>query len=256
MPARIVRIAVDLIHPGPWQPRSSFDSASIAALATSIQRFGLLSPLLVRRRSAGEYELIAGARRLLALRQLGCSEADAIILAAYDGDCGLIALIENIERENLHFLEEARACRRLLDEQGLSQEALAAVLGRSPSALANRLRLLKLDGELQAYIPGSGLTERHARALLRLADAAAQLKLAQQAAECKWSVRQLEMQVEKRLQVPAPPTEAPRIRDNRLVVNAFKNTLKKLRQVGVEASSRIVEREDSYDIIVTVQKKA
>lgn len=256
MPARIARIAIELIHPGPWQPRSSYDSASIATLAASIRRFGLLSPLLVRRRSAGEYELIAGARRLLALRELGCSEADAIILAAYDGDCALISLIENIERENLHFLEEARACRRLLDEQGLSQEELAAILGRSPSALANRLRLLKLGSELQAYIQDSKLSERHARALLRLPDLQAQLRLARQAAERKWSVRQLEMQLEKQLQTSPPLPETPRIRDSRLVVNAFKNTLKKLRLVGVEASSRVVEHEDSYDIIVTVQKKA
>ena len=115
MPSRITTIPLSRILPAPQHVRSSFDKASIAALAESIRRFGLLSPLLVRRRSAGEYELIAGARRLQALKSLGCREAEAIVLIAYDGDCTLISLIENIQREELHFLDEARACRRLLE---------------------------------------------------------------------------------------------------------------------------------------------
>ncbi len=255
MPSRITLLPIDRIHPSPAHARRQADEAAIAALAASIRRCGLLSPLLVRRRCAGEYELIAGFRRLLALKQLGCREADAVILAAYDSDALLISLIENVQRENLHYLEEARACRNILHAEGLRQEELAAVLGRSPSALANRLRLLKLDGTVQAALTESALTERHARALLQLADADAQLQLVHAAAARKWSVRRLEAEIQKHLQAAPAPRKAPCIRDKRLVVNAFRDTLHKLREAGVAASSRVEEREDAYDIIITISKK-
>ncbi|MBQ8507503.1 MAG: ParB/RepB/Spo0J family partition protein [Clostridia bacterium] len=252
--SKIIRIPIDRISPSPYQPRRAFDEAAIAALAESIRRFGLLSPLLVRRKTAGEYELIAGERRLRALQRLQCAHADAIILSAYDRDCALIGLIENLEREDLHFLDEARACRRIIDEQGLGREELAQILNCSPSALANRLRLLKLPEAVQQIIREDGLSERHARALLRLEDEARQRSLAGQAARLKWGVRQLESQIEKLLRESAPPRSAPRIRDKRLIINAFRDTLRQLKQIGVQASSRVEEREDSYDIIVTVQK--
>lgn len=256
MPSRIMSLPIDRIFPGSNPVRSGVDEASVAALAESIRRFGLLSPLLVRRRSAGEYELIAGARRLQALKNLGCREADVIVLIAYDCDCSLISLIENIRREELHFLDEARACHRLLEREQLKQEELAAALSRSPSALANRLRLLKLPEALQRFIRESSLSERHARTLLRLADPEKQIELARQCAEEKWSVRKLEAQVEKALKPSPTPREIPKMRDNRLVVNAFRNTIKKLHQLGVEASSRVVEKEDCYEIIVTVRRQA
>lgn len=254
MPARITRIPIDRIHPAADHVRSRVDEDAIAALAASIRRCGLLSPLLVRRLGSGEYGLVAGLRRLLALKQLGCREAETVILAAYDDECTLLSLIENIQREELHYLDEARACRRLLNGQGFTQEALAAVLGRSPSALANRLRLLKLADEVQAALMENLLSERHARALLRLTDAEAQLELIHQAVMHKWSVRQLEAQVEKRLKSSSSPVRMPRIRDQRLVVNAFRDTLRRLSQIGVTASSRVVEREYDYDIIITVSK--
>lgn len=254
MPSRITTLPIDRIHPSPDHARKQADADAITALAASIRRFGLLSPLLVRRRCAGEYELIAGFRRLLALRQLGWPEADAVVLAAYDGDCILLSLVENIQREELHYLEEARACRRVLDAQGFTQEELAAILGRSPSALANRLRLLKLSQEVQTALQASSLTERHARALLRLKNPQQQLQLAHEAEKRKWSVRRLEAQVEKQLQPSPVPVKSLHVRDQRLVINAFREILRRLRGVGVTASSRVEEREDAYDIIVTVSK--
>jgi len=252
---RVIRIPLQHISPSPCQPRSRFSESSIAELAESIRRFGLLAPLLVRRRTAGKYELIAGERRLRALQRLQCAYADAIVLSAYDRDCALIGLIENLERENLHFLDEALACRRLLEEQGMSREELSQILNCSSSALANRLRLLKLPETVQNCIREQGLSERHARSLLKLEDEGLQLTLATQAAQRKWSVRQLESQIEKLLNKDIPAVTAPLIRDKRLVVNAFRDTLRQLNKIGVQASSRVEEREDSYDIIVTVQKK-
>lgn len=249
----IIRIPICAISPSPYQPRSRFDEASIAALAESIRRFGLLSPLLVRRKAADQYELIAGERRLRALQSLQRSHAEAIVLSAYDRDSALIGLIENLERENLHFLDAALACRRILQEQGLGREELARILNCSPSALANRLRLLKLGEETQSCIREQALSERHARALLKLEDAALQCALAQRAAHQKWSVRQLESQIEKLLRARTIAPTPPRIRDRRLVVNAFRSTLRELERIGVQASSRVEEREGEYDIVITIR---
>ena len=249
----ISRIPLKSILPNPNRARSRFDEASIAALAESIRRFGLLSPLLLRRRTADSYELIAGERRLRALQSLCCTHADAIVLHAYDRDCALISLVENLEREDLHFLDIALSCRRILSEDGISREELCAVLGCSTAALSNRLRLLKLGSAVQACIREHGLSERHARALLKLPDAQSQLDFARRAAQQKWSVRHLEAQIEK---LPDRKAELPkpRIRDQRLIINAFKDTLQRLGRIGVQAESRLEERETEYDIIITIKK--
>ncbi len=167
----LTQISLSDLSPNPAQPRRTFSEAAIDALAESIREHGLLSPLLVRRVGPGKYELIAGERRLRALKKLGRTRAEAIIVAAYDMQSAILALIENIQREQLHFLEEARACRAILDSEGMPQEELARQLGRSPSALANRLRLLHLTAETQQAVVETGLTERHARALLAVTDA-------------------------------------------------------------------------------------
>lgn len=252
---RIARIELSRIAASPYQPRRSIDDASVQELAESIRRFGLLSPLLVRRCTAGEFELIAGERRLRAMKLLGWTHADAIVLSAYDRDCVLIGLIENLEREDLHYLDEAEACRRILHEHGLTQEELASVLSMSPSALANRLRLLRLSVETRSFLRQSGLSERHARALLKLEDGQEQLQFAQLAARSKWSVRQLETQIAHSLNAArAQKPEVRLIRDNRLVINALNDTVRQLKRIGVHASSRVEAHGDSYDVIITVRR--
>lgn len=249
---RITRIELHRIAPSPYQPRRSFDDASIRELAESIRQVGLLSPLLVRRLGMGEYELIAGERRLRALRMLQQSHCDAIVLGAFDRDCALIGLIENLEREDLHFLDEAEACSRILRQHGLSRDELAAALSRSTSALANLLRLLRLDTETRALIRESGLSERHARALLRLRDRD-QLPFAQDAVRNHWSVRQLEAAIEKHMHSKPKIKTDTLIRDNRLVINALRDTVRQLKRIGVQACSRVEDHGDSYDIIVTIR---
>ena len=250
---RISRIELQRIFPGRHQPRSSFDDASIHALAESIRRMGLLSPILVRRQSEG-FELIAGERRYRAMMLLGWRECDAIILGARDCDCALIALIENIQREELHYLDEAAACRRILCEHGMTQDALAAAISKSPSALANLLRLLRLDENVRKCLRENKLSERHARALLRLKDPSLQLQMAEIAAREQLSVRRLEMRIQQ-LQSKKEPPRLPEklLRENRLVVNAVNETVRQLQRIGVHASSRVETRDDSFDVIVTVQ---
>ena len=253
---RIVRIELASIQPNPYQPRRSFDGDELQALADSIQEFGLLSPLLVRRKGVSNYELIAGERRLRAMELLGWSHADAIITAAYDRECALIGLIENLQREDLHFLDEAEACRRILHEYGMTQEELASTLSRSPSALANLLRILRLNRSVRSCIRENGLSERHARALLRLKSEQQQLDLARRAAQEQLSVRQLESLIDQQNPKKKPiPARLPAglIRDNRLVINALKDTVRQLKRIGVAASSRVEDHQDHLDIIVTIK---
>lgn len=252
---RMCRIELSRIALSPYQPRKSISDAELKSLAESIRRFGLLSPLLVRATGNGNYELIAGERRLRALELLGAGYADVIVTSAFDRDCALIGLIENLQREDLHFLDEAEACKRLLREHGMTQEELAATLARSPSALANLLRLLRLSKGVKQLIRESGLSERHARSLLRLGDEQQQLTLARRAAQEQLSVRQLDAIIDQQLKeghATGRPV-AGKIRDNRLVVNALRDTVRQLRRIGIPASSRVENHEDYYDVIVTIR---
>lgn len=251
---RVCRLALEDISPSPYQPRRCFGEEELRSLADSIRRFGLLSPLLVRRRGEG-YELIAGERRLRAMELLGWSHADAIISTSPDMDCALVGLIENLQREDLHFLDEAEACRRILRDHELSREELAASLGKSPSALANLLRLLQLNRELRSFIREHSLSERHARALLRLPDAGQQFAYARRAAEEQLSVRQLESLIDQlpKDKKPAKTKSNPLIRDNRLVINALRDTVRQLRRIGVPVSSRVETRDDLCEVIITIR---
>lgn len=250
----IVRIPLGDIAPSPYQPRRAFSESSIAELAESIRQHGLLTPLLVRRVGADRYELIAGERRLRALRLLGRAFAEAIVLSAFDPDCALLALVENLQRENLHYLDEAEAFRAILDRESVTQDALAKSLSISPSALANRLRLLRLSDPVRQALRERGLSERHARALLRLNDESAQLALIREASEQRLSVQQLEARIAHLRRSPAPQRHVSRIvRDNRIVINAVLDTVKELNRLGVRADGRVEEREDGVTVIVTIR---
>jgi len=252
----ITRIPLSSIRPGSMQPRRAFSAESIAQLAESIRLHGLLSPLLVREVEKGRYELIAGERRLRALKLLNCPRAEAVVLSGSDCDCALIALVENLQREDLHFLDVAAACKRILDSHPITQERLAASLSCSPSALANRLRLLKLAPRVQAAVRAGGLSERHARTLLKLEDEADQLALAALAVEKRMSVKQLEACVSQRAgqrQAERRPRPSALVRDNRIVINALMDTVRQLERIGVPVKSRVEEGEDYVEVIVRIR---
>ena len=252
---KIEKIPMKLIYPGPRQPRKQFDPKTIAALADSIRSVGLLSPILVRRIPEG-FELIAGERRFRAMEMLGWQVCEAIVIGAGDCDCALIGLIENLQREELHYLDEAAACRRIIAGHNLTQEALASAIGKSPSALANLLRLLHFEEEVRLKLRQSGLSERHARAILSIKDAQKQLEMVEIAAREQLSVRQLELRIAQAGRKKAPsPLPEKLLKANRLVVNALNDTVQQLRRIGVQASSRVENRADSFDVIVTVKIK-
>jgi ParB family chromosome partitioning protein len=189
-------VDVDLIAPNPQQPRTSFDAASLAELAESIRAHGVIQPLIVSRPAAAggaPYQLIAGERRLLAARQAGLARVPAIVKGASPQDLLELALVENLQRADLGPLEEAGAFRRLNDEFGLTQEAIATRVGRSRSAVANSLRLLTLSAEIQASLARGEISAGHARALLGIADAAERRRAWRRIVEGGLTVRDAEL---------------------------------------------------------------
>ena len=250
----IARIPLSLIEEGADRPRRHYPDESIARLAESIRLHGLLAPLLVRRLENGRYQLVSGSRRLRALRLLNRSWAEAIPLTGNPCDCALIALVENLQREQLHYLDVACACRAILDRYPITQERLAVSLSVSPSALANRLRLLRLPSSVQAALRRHGISERHARALLRSPNEADQLALVELTAQKKLSVAQLEKQIDACLSKPAPPRQrvCAALRDSRMIVNALLDTVRQLTRIGVPVQSRVEEGEGCVRVIVTI----
>lgn len=247
-----VRVELNRLTPNPDNPRGKFEEAGIRALAASIQRHGLLAPLVVRASAAGKYELVAGERRLRALKMLGRASAECMLVASDDLESRLLSLIENLQREDLHYLDEACAYREIVARYGITQEELARRLGRSASCVANRLRLLKLEAPVRELLRASrALSERHARALLAVKDGARQAEYARRAAQERLSVRALEALIAR--EANAPHGRVTRLfRDSRMFVNAVVNTVKQLNALGVQATARVERLSDRIEITVTL----
>src|SRR6185295_10122244 len=189
-------VEIDSIVPGPMQPRTHFDEASLESLADSIRTHGIVQPLLVRRRDGG-YELIAGERRWRAAKLAGISRVPVIVKEVADDNLLEIALIENIQREDLNPIEEAQAYKKLIDAVGLTQESLAARVGRDRSYITNYLRLLRLPDDIQSLVAQGKLSTGHARTLLGLEQADEQRRLARKIIERGLSVRETEGRVRR-----------------------------------------------------------
>ncbi|MDH7495853.1 MAG: ParB/RepB/Spo0J family partition protein [Bacillota bacterium] len=188
---RVQELPIDQIRPNPYQPRKRFDDAKLAELAESIKAHGIVQPLVVR--TAGEgYELVVGQRRLLAARMAGLSEVPVVVSDLEDAEMIQVALIENLQREDLNPMEEAESYQRLVTEFAMSQEELARVLGRSRPSIANTLRLLNLQPEVQEAVSRGTLSMGHARALLAIQDPALQVEACRHVIEKELSVRDTE----------------------------------------------------------------
>ena len=251
-------IPIHAVRPNPYQPRKYFSDEAISDLADSIRQVGLLQPINVRRVAAG-YELIAGERRLRACKMAGLTEIKAIILdGAYDRDIAMIAMIENLQRENLHFFEEAEGYQSLIREHGFTQEELAARLCKNQSTVANKLRILKLPRQVKDRIIKGGLTERHARALLRLHNEEAQLRLLEHICERALSVKATEELVEKELlNLYGEEKESNLIRmrcNYRIYVNTLRKCAAKIAGMGVATHFSYEDKGDHIQIVVKIAK--
>jgi len=188
----LTELPVETIHPNPRQPRKRHDSEAAAGLADSVRSQGVIQPVVVRRRAAGGFELIAGERRWRAARQAGLPTVPAVVRDADEGDSLLLALVENVAREDLSPVDEARACALLIDEFGLSLGEVSERVGRSKPAVSNRMRLLDLSDDVLAMVERGELSEGHARAVLAVPDQEGRRRLAREIVKKGMSVRAAE----------------------------------------------------------------
>ncbi|ALS77176.1 nucleoid occlusion protein [Planococcus kocurii] len=255
----VLKLPLDKIHANKFQPRTIFDQEKIEELARTIHVHGVIQPIVVRKSEVeGEYEIIAGERRFRAMKSLEWTEVPAIIRNLSDKETASIALIENLQREELTSIEEAHAYRNLLDIQEITQEALAQRLGKGQSTVANKLRLLKLPEEIQTALLKRLLTERHARALLQVKDAEQQKKLFDETIEESLNVKQLEIKVSKLLSNEPKKSKARRkaiSRDMRIAMNTIKESLSMVTKSGIDLTTEEEEYEEYYQITVKIPKK-
>ena len=252
---KVIFLPIAAISPNPGQPRRHFSRAGLEELAASIGEHGVLQPLSVRRVPGG-YELISGERRLRASRMAGLEEVPCILVSVDGQESSLLALVENLQRRDLDFVEEALALSRLIQTYHLSQEEAAKKLGKSQSAIANKLRLLKLPPEVLALLREKGFTERHARALLRLESPEQQAAAARAVVEGGLTVAKTEEYVEQLLH-PAPPARRkPTIvlKDVRLFLNTVSRGLSLMKQAGVKANCLRQETADTIQLTITIPK--
>ncbi len=258
----LMQIPIHQICANPYQPRLKFDAASIGELAESIKKYGVIQPITVRRLSSEKYELIAGERRLRASVMAGLLKIPAILVSLSDNDSAVVALVENIQRENLGFMEEAEAYRNLLCNHGFTQEELAKRLGKTQSSVANKVRLLKLTSAVRETIKESGLTERHARALLRLEDEQRQLLALEKICERNLNVAQTEELIEEMLSGKVKTkadiksfSQIPPLKDVRIFINTVRHAIDVMRKNGIEAESIDNEYEKYYEYIIHIPKQ-
>ena len=251
--SRVRYIPINAVRPNPQQPRRSFDEAALRELADSIRAYGILQPLTVRDKG-GFYELVAGERRLRAARIAGLREVPCLVAEVGEEDAALLALIENLQRRDLDYMEEAAAIARLIRRYGLSQQQAADKLGKSQPAIANKLRLLRLEEPVVDALHRYGLTERHARTLLRLTDPEQQLAAARHMGQRGLNVAQAEQYVdaltaENRTQ---PPHRRPTyiIKDVRLFLNSVERGVRLMQSAGVGAE--VGRRDTDEEILLTI----
>ena len=256
---RVQYIPLGRIRPNPQQPRRSFDEEGLAELAASIRSCGILQPLTVRRAGEG-YELVAGERRLRAARIAGLREGPCLVAQVGEEDSALLALMENLQRRDLDCWEEAQAIARLISRYGLSQEEAARRLGRAQPTVANKLRLLRLPEDVRALLRENGLTERHARALLRLQDPEVQRRAAGDMVRRGMNVAQAEAYVEKLLQsaqvTPPRGRSTYIIKDVRLFLNSVDRGLHLMRQAGVDAGWNRQDTDREILLTIRIPKRA
>ena len=247
---RVVFLPAQSIRPNPAQPRKVFRSDALDELADSIRQHGILQPLSVRR-TGSSYELIAGERRLRAAQIAGVTDIPCIIMRMDEKESGMAALIENLQRQDLDFIEEAMGIRQLLDQHGMSQEQAARLLGKSQSAVANKLRLLKHSDAVLLRLREAELTERHARALLRLPGEPEKLSTIDEILRQNMSVARTEKYIESLLLNKEEKTGKPNVG---AFLNNLTQSLQKMQLSGISAVSERRETEDRIVLTITIPK--
>lgn len=257
---KISEIPIIKIRPNKSQPRHVFNEDELAALSRSISENGVLQPITVRRISATEYELIAGERRLRASVLAGLKKIPCIVIKCSDKESAVFALLENLQRSDLGFFEEARGISKLIRRFGLTQEEAARKLGKSQSTIANKLRLLKLTYEEQEWILNAGLTERHARALLRIDDKDVRREALSKIISDKLNTQQTDSLVSIMLKTLEQPVIRQKgiskvvIKDVRIFVNTINKAIDTMRLAGIDAQSNKTDNESFIEYTIRIPK--
>lgn len=258
MPEEVQRIATEKLLPNPYQPRKQFKSEDLLSLAESIKENGILQPLLARRiNNSDYYEIIAGERRLRAAILANLATVPCLIVDCDYEESAVYSIIENIQRSDLSFFEEAQAISQMQNHFGMTQEQIAKRLGKSQSALSNKLRLLKLPADVRYFIEKEGLTERHARALLKL-ESEKQIWTALNLIKDKgWNVQQTEEyinSVTNKVVKPHKNNIVKIFKDVRIFVNTVNKAINTMKEAGIPAESNKTETDDYIEFFVRIPK--
>lgn len=255
-------LSIDCVRPNPYQPRKQFGKGALEELCDSIQQYGVIQPINVRRISNNNYELVAGERRLRAAIMAGLKEIPAIVINVNDNDSAVMALIENLQREDLSYMEEAEGYNNLINEHGFTQEELAQKVGKSQSTVANKIRLLRLPPMVKKILSDNNLTERHARSLLKLHDEQLQLKVLKLVCERGLNVKKTEELVERAIEkcIRHEKEKVPErkftkaIKDIRIFVNTIKQAIDLMKRSGVDAKAAQIDRGEYIEFIIRIPK--
>lgn len=252
---KVVKVPIEKIFPNPYQPRKNFDDTALEELSDSIAQYGVLQPLLVTPAEGERYLLIAGERRLRAARMAKLEEVPVIISEYTTQQIAEIALIENLQREDLHYLEEAEGYEQLMSQFHLTQEAMAARVGKNQSTIANKLRLLRLSIAVRKVLVDAGLSERHARALLKLDDDTKRLEVLEVIIARNYSVRQAEDYINKLLDDKQQEKRKRLVivNDVRIYLNSIKQVVSAIKNVGIPVNME--HSIDGDDVVINVRIK-
>lgn len=257
-PDEVVQLPVKEIEPNRYQPRSIFNEEKIMELAQTIHTHGMIQPIIVRKIDDSRYEIIAGERRWRAVQSLEWEHIPAIIREMTETETASVALIENLQREELTVIEEATAYAKLIKMHELTQEALAQRLGKNQSTIANKLRLLKLPDRVQEALLNKEITERHARALIKVDDPEKQVQLVEEIIEQHLNVKQTEEKIAN-LNKPKSKKKQPRLKginkDIRIAMNTIRQSLSMVSDTGIDVESDEEDLEDYYQITIKIPKK-
>ncbi len=257
----VMYIPVEDIKPNPYQPRRSFNKRSLEELSQSIKSYGVLQPISVRKIGDDSFELVAGERRLRASKLIELEEIPAIIVNLRDQDSAVLALIENLQREDLNFLEEAEGYYNLISDHGFTQQELAEKVGKNQSTVANKLRILRLPDDIKISLVEHNLTERHARALLKLPDKELQIAVLEKIIKNDLTVKKTERLIKDMLEDITKEDE-PKSRQNiksminfRIYLNTIKNAYNAIKESGIDAKYVQKDMGDFIEVSVRIPKK-
>lgn len=254
----VMLLPQSLIKPNPNQPRQRFDFDELEGLAQSIRSNGIIQPLTVRRNDKGEYELISGERRLRAARMIGLTKVPAIVVDTDEEQSTVLSILENLQRQDLSFFEEAKAIDRLMTVYGMSQEEVGRKLGKAQPTLSNKLRLLKLNEQMRYDIEKAGLTERHARALLRIEDELLRARALSIIIDRHLNVDESERLIYQMNEKSAEEhggTVKRSFRDIRIFINTLNHAVDTIRRAGIDADSARSETDEYIEYIVRIPKQ-